>query len=182
MPLYNWLVQRANAAIYSEKISVSMIREINPSLVISYNYNYIVKPDVISFLQNKIINLHISLLPWNRGTSPNFWSFIDDTPKGVTIHQIDSGLDTGAIIVQKQMFFDEHVETLASSYQKLQDEIQELFKNNFDKILNRNYVAEHSNEEGSFHRAADMQKLIGGTPPYHVKISELKSWISGRCP
>ena len=182
LPLYTWLIQRANAAVYSEKISVSMMREINPSLVISYNYNYIIKPDVIAFLNNKIINLHISLLPWNRGTSPNFWSFIEDTPKGVTIHQIDSGLDTGAIIVQKQIFFDENVETLASSYQKLQDEIQELFKNNFYKIINQNYSAEPSNEKGSFHRAADIQRLIGGTPPYHVKIRELKSWISGRCP
>ena len=180
LPLYNWLIKRTNTTIYSEKISVPIIHKINPDLVVSYNYNYIVKPDVIALLPKKIVNLHISLLPWNRGTSPNFWSFIDDTPKGVTIHQIDSGLDTGAVIVQKQMFFDENIETLASSYQKLQDEIQELFKINFDKIFNKTYKAEPSKEKGSFHRASDIQKLIGGFPPYHIKISELKSWINGR--
>ena len=159
-----------------------MMRKLKPSLVISYNYNYIIKPDVIALLPDKIINLHISLLPWNRGASPNFWSFIDDTPKGVTIHQIDSGLDTGAIIVQKQMFFDENKETLASSYQKLQDAIQELFKNNFDNIFNRKYTVEFTKEKGTLHRTADIKKLIGGAPPYNIKISELKSWINGRCP
>lgn len=122
--------------------------------------------------------MHISLLPWNRGASPNFWSFIEDTPKGVTVHQIDEGLDTGAIIAQRQMYFDENLETLASSYQKLQEAVQDLLKSNWDNILSGNYPVKRSHEEGSFHRVADLKKLIGGDPPYHAKISELKAWVS----
>ena len=59
------------------------------------------------------------------------WSFLEDTPKGVTIHYIDEGIDTGDIIVQKEVFIDEDKETLKSSYEILNKEIQALFKENW---------------------------------------------------
>lgn len=90
-------------------------------------------------MQGQIFNLHISLLPYNRGASPNFFSFIENTPKGVTIHQIDEGLDTGPILAQKELFFDESKETFASSYEKLILEIQMLFKENWSSISDKNY-------------------------------------------
>lgn len=90
-------------------------------------------------MQGQIFNLHISLLPYNRGASPNFFSFIENTPKGVTIHQIDEGLDTGPILAQKELFFDESKETFASGYEKLILEIQMLFKENWSSISDKNY-------------------------------------------
>lgn len=90
-------------------------------------------------MQGQIFNLHISLLPYNREASPNFFSFIENTPKGVTIHQIDEGLDTGPILAQKELFFDESKETFASSYEKLILEIQMLFKENWSSISDKNY-------------------------------------------
>ncbi len=41
-------------------------------------------------------------LPFNRGAHPNFWSFMEKTPSGVTMHEINSGIDKGKIIVQKK--------------------------------------------------------------------------------
>ncbi len=90
-------------------------------------------------MQGQIFNLHISLLPYNREASPNFFSSIENTPKGVTIHQIDEGLDTGPILAQKELFFDESKETFASSYEKLILEIQMLFKENWSSISDKNY-------------------------------------------
>jgi len=63
--------------------------------LISYGYRHIFKPEVIQRFRGRIINLHISFLPWNRGVDPNQWSFLQDTPKGVTIHFIDEGIDLG---------------------------------------------------------------------------------------
>ena len=48
-----------------------------------------------------LINLHISYLPYNRGSYPNYWSFKENTPNGVSIHHIDDGIDTGPVLVQK---------------------------------------------------------------------------------
>lgn len=90
-------------------------------------------------MQGQIFNLHISLLPYNREASPNFFSFIENTSKGVTIHQIDEGLDTGPILAQNELFFDESKETFASGYEKLILEIQMLFKENWSSISDKNY-------------------------------------------
>jgi len=88
-------------------------------------------------VKNNIINLHISLLLWNRGAYPNVWSFLEDTPKGVTIYIIDEGVDTGSILAQKEIYIDENIETLRSSYEKLHREIQALFREKWADIKNR---------------------------------------------
>jgi methionyl-tRNA formyltransferase len=64
----------------------------------SHGYRHIIKPSVLDRLPRRAVNLHISYLPWNRGADPNLWSFIENTPKGVSIHYLDAGVDTGDII------------------------------------------------------------------------------------
>lgn len=106
--------------------------------IISFGYRYIISKDIIDIFPNKIINLHISLLPYNRGADPNLWSYLEDTPKGVTIHYIDENLDTGNIIVQKEIKDNIQHDTLKTSYDRLINEIIILFENNIDNILNGN--------------------------------------------
>ena len=135
--LADWLESRDEEVVYREnKISIEEIKEINPDFIISYNYRYIISKEIIDFVNGKAINLHISYLPFNKGSHPNIWSFLEDTPKGVTIHHIDEGIDTGDIIVQKEVFIDEDKETLKTSYEILHREIQALFKENWNKIKN----------------------------------------------
>ena len=103
--------------------------------------------------------MHISLLPYNKGASPNVWSFIDNTPKGVTIHKLSEDLDGGDIIYQEEMFFDSSIETLESSYNKLNDRIKELFKRNFTDIIGRNYCCKKQEGKGTYHNLKDLKKL-----------------------
>src|SRR5262245_47929427 len=84
--------------------------------IVSYGYRHILREPLLSAYAERIINLHISYLPWGRGADPNLWSWIEGTPKGVTIHAIDAGLDTGPIFVQRLVDFGSS-ETLATSYQ-----------------------------------------------------------------
>lgn len=134
--LINWLRNDAKeeVIVISDNILKETVEQYKPDILISYNYRYLIKKDVLDLLPNRAINLHISLLSWNRGAHPNVWSFLEDTPKGVTIHYIDEGLDTGNIIAQKEVFINEEKETLKSSYEILNREIQEVFKKNWDKI------------------------------------------------
>ena len=138
-------------------------------IMISYNYKYIIREDVLSLFSNHIINLHISLLPWNRGANPNFWSFIAGTPKGVTIHRVDSGLDTGDILLQKEVAFDEATETFSSSYAKLHEEIQALLRENWYAVKGSNLHATPQTGNGSYH---NMKQFLAFTQTYPLDWNE----------
>ena len=127
--------------------------------VVSYRYRHIIKQDLIDFLSAKIINLHISLLPWNKGADPNLWSFLENTPKGVTIHFIDKGIDTGDIIAQKELFFDPEVETLGSTYEKLNSEIVRLFKDVWPRIMAGQAAGIKHLPGGALHMSKDKERF-----------------------
>ena len=71
-----------------EPINVDFLKESNFDFAISYRYRYLIKKEEIAFFKGNIINLHISLLPWNKGADPNLWSFLDNTPRGYTTWSI----------------------------------------------------------------------------------------------
>jgi len=160
-PLYNYLQKKFYTILLKDKINLDLLKKLNPSIIVSYNYKHIIKKDIIDIYKNKIINLHISYLPWNRGCYPNVWSFIENTPKGVTIHLIDEGIDTGDILFQREVYIDESLHTLKSSYMLLQKEIQKLFIENLDSILNFKFDPKPQNKnEGSYHSFEDFKKYI----------------------
>ena len=126
--------------------------------VISYGYIHILKEGVLERFPHRIINLHISLLPWNRGTDPNLWSFLEDTPKGVSIHYVDRGVDTGDLLSQRKVEFGEQ-ETLRTSYDKLSSAIEDLFREVWPEIRVGTRRSESQRGEGSHHRAKD-KKIV----------------------
>jgi methionyl-tRNA formyltransferase len=71
--------------------------------LISFGYRHILRKEIVDYFSGRSINLHASLLPWNRGADPNLWSFLENTPKGVTIHEIDYGVDTGKILAHREI-------------------------------------------------------------------------------
>ncbi|WP_454834180.1 formyltransferase family protein [Pseudomonas lini] len=127
-------------------------------LVISYGYRHILKKDTIESSPTPILNLHISHLPWNRGAHPNFWSFYDSTPSGVSIHLIDEGVDTGPIIYQKYVNFSTEEKTFSQTYKRLIQEIEQLFKENAENIVTKNFIAIPQRRKGSYHRTSDLPK------------------------
>lgn len=131
-------------------------------LVVSYGYRHILKKEVIESSNAPIINLHISYLPWNRGAHPNFWSFYDCTPSGVTIHLIDEGVDTGAIIYQKYVNFNKEENTYSKTYKRLISEIENLFRNNLNQIISKKFTAVPQRRKGTYHSVANLPKEFGG--------------------
>jgi len=124
--------------------------------VISFGYRHILKDDVLETAARPVLNLHIAYLPWNRGAHPLFWAAYDGTPAGVTIHEIDSGIDTGPICYQREVKFDYRMETFASAYKKLIDEIEALFAEHAADLLNGDYVGRAQVGSGSCKRVRDL--------------------------
>lgn len=127
--------------------------------IISFGYRHIIKQEIIDLFPDKIINMHISFLPYNKGADPNLWSYLENSPKGVTIHKIDKGLDTGDIILQKEVQ-DNVNDTLKTSYDRLIQEIVKLFADNAEDILNNKITAHKQQGLGSLHYLKDKEKYI----------------------
>jgi methionyl-tRNA formyltransferase len=158
-PLIGWLQSVGEEVIATMgPIDVAFLGTHSPDFIVSYGYRHIIKKDVLLRYTDRAINLHIAYLPWNRGADPNFWSFVEGTPKGVTIHYLDEGIDTGDIIAQKQVTFSES-DTLRTSYDKLQEEIQALFKDNWASIRTGECSRKKQEGKGTFHRLKDKERL-----------------------
>ncbi len=159
-PLIDWLrAQEGRVIPQTGKVEPRFVQQLGCDFLISYGYRYLLGNDILDLFPNRAINLHISYLPWNRGADPNFWSFVDNTPKGVTIHHLDSGLDTGDIIVQEEMEFDVAKDTLVSSYEKLHAEIQDLFKRYWPQIKSETAPRTKQPGGGSSHKTSDKEAL-----------------------
>ena len=166
-----------------EPFSAEFFRKGNFDFAVSYRYRRIITKDVINECKSRLVNLHISFLPWNKGSDPNLWSWLENTPKGVTIHQIDEGLDTGAILLQEHVVFDTEKETLRTSYEKLSHAIETLFINNMTSLFTDSIRPRPQQGKGSFHFSKDKEKYnylyqkLGWDTPVHTLIgkAELKS-------
>jgi folate-dependent phosphoribosylglycinamide formyltransferase PurN len=153
-------LEKKGCAVFvtSEKICSTL----GYDLVISFGYRHILRKSVIASSTAPIINLHISYLPWNKGAHPNFWSFFDCTPSGVTIHLIDEGVDTGPIIFQKYVNFDESEDTFSKTYRRLVHEVEALFIENIDAIIERKYTLKPQRRIGTFHKYSDLPSEFSG--------------------
>ena len=177
--LYLWLkeIKHEEVVLIEKKINLNDIKAIKPDFIISYNYKFIITEDIIKHMGNRVINLHISFLPWNRGADPNVWSFLENTKKGITIHLVDPGLDTGDILLRKEVLFDESIETFSSTYIKLHNEIKILFKENWDKIKQSRIITQKQSIGGSFHYVKDLESIKAkiGLDSWDIPIKVVKN-------
>ena len=154
--LLTFLQKHYDVVQTEDKIEWDNIKNIDH--IISFGYKHIIPENIIKSFDKKIINLHISYLPYNKGYHPNFWSFKDNTPKGVTIHYIDKGIDTGDILLQKEIKFTDKEDTLSKTYNRLIEEIQNLFIENYFRILNNVIKPIPQQGKGTFHYKKDLEK------------------------
>ena len=101
----------------------------------------------------------MSYLPYNKGSHPNYWSFIDKTPAGVTIHEINEAVDSGKIIFQKKIKFKLNKKSsFNSTYKLLFNELESLFCRHYKAILKNNYKANSQKKGGTFHSKKELPK------------------------
>lgn len=184
--IYEFLINQGEEVTKTtDSLTVEMVRG-RYDMIVSYGYCHILKKEIIDLFSPSgnpkwnanIINLHISLLPWNRGSSPNFWSFVENTPKGVTIHLIDEGIDTGKILLQEEVHFDETDEknTLRSTYGHLQYVICQLFIDNWNSLKSFQIEPRVAQIKGSYHTLKmlpDMDFLPNGWDTTIVGLQDL---------
>lgn len=183
-PIENHLLRLGHTLIRQEEpLQIPFLEKSHFDFCVSYRYKHILAPVILDYFPDSVINLHISLLPWNRGSDPNFWSFIENTPKGVTIHKIDQGIDTGDILLQRELSFDTAFETLRTTYVKLARCIENLFVDNVERLLAKNMTGQPQGKNGSFHYATDKEPYLylledfgWDTPVSKITGAKRKTW------
>jgi len=70
-----------------------------PDIIVTCAFGQILKQNVLDYCKYGVINVHASLLPKYRGSSPIQWAIIGgEKTTGITIMQTDIGMDTGDIL------------------------------------------------------------------------------------
>ena len=152
-----------NIVVYNSKKKLKLKYFMKFDLILSFGYRHIIDEFIIKKLRRPIINLHMSYLPYNRGSHPNFWSFMEGTPSGVTIHEVNKGIDTGKIIAQKKINFNLKKNskiTFFQSYKILFNELEKLFLKNLKNLITGNYKTRKQPCGGTIHYKNELPRTI----------------------
>lgn len=124
--------------------SITLVKNIKKfDLIILFGYVGNLEKDDLKKCKRPIINLLTSYMPFNTEPNSNIWSFIDNTPIGVTIHEINKSFDNKNIIFQKLIHFDLNKNkslTLNQFHKVLFIEVENLFIKEFEKIISFKYT------------------------------------------
>ncbi len=81
--------------------SIELLRNLSPEIMVVVGYGQIIPQSIIDLPRRGILNVHASLLPKYRGAAPIQWAIANgEQETGVTIMQINAGLDTGDTLVK----------------------------------------------------------------------------------
>ena len=104
----DWALARGIAVLQPEKVRdgtlCAALAPLKPDALVVAAYGRILGKDLLSLAPHGAINVHGSLLPRYRGAAPIQWAVANGEPEtGVTIMQMDEGLDSGDMLLQRAM-------------------------------------------------------------------------------
>lgn len=83
---------------------INIVRDLAPDLLVVVAYGQILSQKLLDIPRLMSINVHGSLLPRYRGAAPIQWAIMKgDSETGITIMEMDAGMDTGPIILQESL-------------------------------------------------------------------------------
>jgi len=82
--------------------AVAQLKQWSPDLAIFTGGN-ILRDQVLKVPRLGVLNSHLALLPEIRGMSSPEWSLLCGVPLGITVHSMDSGIDTGPVLLRREL-------------------------------------------------------------------------------
>ena len=170
---------------------VEELKKYEPQLIVVAAFGQILPKEILEMPQYGCINVHASLLPKYRGAAPIQWAVIEgEEYAGVTIMQMDVGLDTGDMISQVKVKLDKK-ETGGSLFDKLAVAGASLCVQTIADIEAGTAVRTKQSEEEATHvgmiskqmgeldfskPAAELERLIRGLNPWPSAYT----WLNGK--
>lgn len=104
-PVKQWAIDNGIKVLQPEKLKdegvLEEFKKLEPDYIVVASYGKILPPQVLKIPKKFALNVHPSLLPEYRGAAPVPWTLINgEKETGVTIFEMDKGMDTGRILYQ----------------------------------------------------------------------------------
>jgi methionyl-tRNA formyltransferase len=132
--------------------------------------------DINKFKTRKLYNIHFSLLPRYKGMYTSIWPVLNSEKQtGVTLHEIDNGIDTGDII--DQIKFNIGKSNSIDIYKKYIEKGTTIFDNNIVKLLNGNFLKLKQGHENSTYYSKTSIDFTKTQIPLKTTAFEIKRWV-----
>lgn len=168
--------------------NVEFLRKYDADIFVVAAFGQILPKSILDMPKYGCINVHASLLPKYRGAAPIQWAVINGDPvTGVTIQQMDIGVDTGDIILTKELAIAED-ETGGGLFDKLAVVGAEACLEAMEQIANGTATRTPQNHEEATHvsmiskefgfidwnkSAVEIERLIRGLNPWPSAYTKL---------
>ena len=114
------------------------LKQFRPDVIVVVAYGQILNREILDMPKFGCINVHASLLPDLRGAAPLNWAIINGNDKtGVTTMMMDVGLDTGDMLLKKEVEIDRYMNA-GKLHDILMEEGANLIIETLEKITNKN--------------------------------------------
>lgn len=144
-----------------EETFIAQLKELNPDVIVVVAFGQIIPKSILEMPKYGCVNVHGSLLPKYRGAAPIQWAVIDgETASGVTTMKMDAGLDTGDMLLKREIVLDKE-ETGGSLFDKLSAVGAELLIETLDALEAGTVTPEKQPEESPTPYAAMLTKQMG---------------------
>lgn len=150
--------------------ALDIIASLKPDLIVVVAYGKILPLEILNCCKYGCINVHASLLPKYRGAAPIQWSVINgDKKTGVTVMQMNEGLDTGDMLLVRETEIGEN-ETSAELFERLSIIGAQALIDTI-KLMEADNLSPEKQPEGDFGYAEKITKALS---PIDWKMSALQ--------
>lgn len=184
-PVKEYAVEKGLPVYQPEKIKnnsefIQELKGLKPEMVVVVAYGKILPKEILNMPILGCINVHASILPKYRGAAPIQWAVINgDKKTGVTTMYMDEGMDTGDILLKKEVDIGDD-ETMGELWDRLSNVGAELLVETIKQIENNSIV--RTKQNGDFSMAPMLTKELGQIGWKEKTGSEIKNLVRGLNP
>ena len=166
-PVKEYAISKGYEVYQPQKVKtpefVQILRDMQPDLIVVAAFGQCLSQEILSMPKYGCINVHASLLPKYRGAAPIQYAIIKgESESGVTIMQMDIGMDTGAMLDKVVVPIGANT-TMGELHDELKVKGAELLLTVIEKIEAGTVVAEpQNNDEATYATLLDrsMERIV----------------------
>ena len=184
-PVKEYALEKELQILQPEKIKnntefINKIKELNPDVICVVAYGKILPKEILEIPEYGCVNVHGSLLPKYRGAAPIQWAVLNgDKTTGITTMYMDEGMDTGDMILKKEVEIKED-ETTGELWNKLAYEGGNLLVETLKQIEQK--TAPRIPQTGEFTIAPMLDKKMAKINWEEKTANQIKNLVRGLNP